>query len=216
MKKIIMAVAVMTLISGVTFAAGFTAPTSDQIQAVLANPASLGGLLSGATAEQAAAVLLQSITAADASTLSEDQKKQVVAMVVARATKAMGSQSNAMVASLAASVSDKWYSTVIAAAITASNNRQATLAAILASVGADSAKGKAAIAAAANPQGVLGIQLYTSVHSVAQSLGGASLGGPLGGVIGAGLQTARPNATVVAGETAVLTPPVPPPYKGQQ
>ena len=211
MKKFLVIAALLMVGVGGVLAAEYTAPTAAQVQGVLADPGSLGSLLAGASAEQAAAVLLQAITAADASALTEDQKKQAIAMLVARGVIAMGRKGNDTVAALAASVGDKWYSTVVASAFSVSLNVQATLAKILAAVGADTVKGRAAIAAAADPQGVLGIQLYAAVHG----LGAPAVAG--GGARAPGGQTGRPVATSGGDAERPPTPPppTPPPYRGQ-
>lgn len=212
MNKMLIVALITLVTAGVSLAANFTPPTAEQVQAVLSDPGSMGGLLKGASAEQAGAVVLQAITAADSSSLTEDQKKQVVAMLVARGMIAMRGKGNDMVAALAASVGDKWYSTVVASAFATTKNRQTTLSKILAAVGADTAKGKAAIAAAADPQGVLGIQLFTAISSLTAPVG---LGGGAASSV-PGVQTGRPVVTSGGeAERPVPTPPTPPRYPGQ-
>lgn len=153
-------------------AAGYTPPTPAQMAALPSEPAGIAGLIKDASPQQAADVLIAAIAAADASTLTADQKKQLIARLVAYAVVQMGSRAPDMMAVVVRGIPDGWLQTAVAAAIVAAPaHSQAMLKAILDALGAGTDKGKLAALAAKDPHAILMDPLYGIIAMLAPHAG---------------------------------------------
>jgi len=141
-------------------------PTPEQIDALVSVPDNMAGLVEGATPEQAAGVVVKAIAKVDASaTLTEGQKKQLIARLVAYAVVEMGSKAPDMMALIVGRVDQDWLQTVVAAGITAGRDYgDAMRSGILEALGGEGTpKGDLAMTAMDDPNSILGTQLYNLV-----------------------------------------------------
>lgn len=160
-------------------AEGFAPPTDAEIDGLLADPASLSAMLEGATGPQAADVLLAAIEKIDGLELTADEKKQAIATLVALAVNTPGLDVTAMMASLAKKVSTVWLPTVVAAAVLVSDNAQAIIDAVVQALGRDTDAAAAALAAAREPEIVLGVPLKQFLLSMFPTAGRTGSAVPL-------------------------------------
>lgn len=150
-------------------AEGFTPPTPEQMAMLSSAPASIADLIKGATPGQAAGVLTNAIGSVDKSTLTDDQKKQLMARLVAYAVVQMGSRAPDMMAIVVRGVPDRWLQLVVATAMVAAPDyANAMRREILAALGAETDKGKLAEAAASDPHAILGDLLYQLIVVIAR------------------------------------------------
>ena len=160
----------VTLILGfaISATADYTPPTDAQVVGLLANPSGLGDLVEGATPQQVADVVLRAIVKIDAATaLTEDDKKQLVAVLTAEAVTVTGDDCPAAVAAIAKGVGEKWLPVVVAAGTVAAGNLGGkVLDAIVLALGADTPAAQVARDAAADPVGVLGHGIYLLVLQI--------------------------------------------------
>lgn len=158
--------------------AEWSAPTPDQMDALLSVPGDMAGLVNNATPEQAADVVVKAIAKVDASeTLTEEQKKQLIARLVAYAVVKMGSKAPEMMALIVVKVDQDWLQTVVAAGMTAGRDygdamRQKIFEAL---GGEETPKGDLARTAMDDPKLILGVRLYNLVLVVlTKSTGGVT------------------------------------------
>lgn len=88
--KRVMATVLVSCLAALAANAAFTPPTADQIKAAAEDPATLGALIQGASAEEAAQVVTAVIQEIEKSDLSLDQKKARVALVIDQMNATMG------------------------------------------------------------------------------------------------------------------------------
>ncbi len=147
--------------------ADFTPPTDDQLDGLLADPGSLKTICESATPAQIADVVVKAIAKTDASNLPQRKKKQVVAVLTAKAVLLGGEQAPAVVAGIVAGVNPLWIPIVVASAtVSAGEISDSVLAAVLEQLGADSPAAPGATAAHDNPASVLGNALYGLVAQI--------------------------------------------------
>ena len=169
---IIIAAVVGSLLVGVTGAQAFTPPTSETIATLVSAPSGIAPLIKDATPQQAADVLLKGIEAIDAAKLSDEQKKQLIARLVAYAVAQMGKNAPDMMALVVRSVSVRNLQLVVASAMVAAPDyMNAMQKAILDALGADTEKGRLAAAAVKNPHAVLGDIIYQIIKDIAARRG---------------------------------------------
>jgi hypothetical protein len=103
MKKVLGILLVTGLAVGVAIAA-FTVPTADQIKAAAKDPTQLNALIQGASAEQAAQVMIAVIQEIEKSDLPMDEKQAKVALLVDEMNGEMGDMAPAVMGIVATSV----------------------------------------------------------------------------------------------------------------
>ena len=180
--------------------AEWSAPTPAQIDALLSVPGDMAGLVMGATPEQAADVVVKAIEKVNASeTLTEEQKKQLIARLVAYAVVELGSKAPEMMALIVGKVDQDWLQIVVAAGITAGRDYgDAMRSKILEALGGEGTpRGDLARTAMDDPKSILGTQLYNLVLVI--------------------LTSATGGVTTPSGDTHnLVTPPVPEGYVPQR
>ena len=97
MKMKVLWIVVMFLV-GLVSAQAFTQPTADQIKAAAGDPALVGGLLQGASQEQAAQVILAIIAEIEKMEIPIEEKKQRVGAILAAAQVALGDMAESVMA----------------------------------------------------------------------------------------------------------------------
>jgi hypothetical protein len=97
MKRSI-ALGLIVLLAGLVSAQAFTQPTVEQLRAAANDPAQVGTLLQGASAEQSSAVILGIIGEVEKMEIPIEQKKQRVAAILAAAQISLGEQAETVMA----------------------------------------------------------------------------------------------------------------------
>lgn len=153
MKRLVALMSAVVLSVGLNSALAWTAPSDDQIAAVLADHSQLDVLIAGANPNQVATVLSRSLAQVDASSLSADGKAQISALIYTRAFLLSGENAPQMVSSAASQMDDKVVPALAAATAVAmgSNSGPVFDSLVQAAGGAGSAGGNAVVAAAQDP-----------------------------------------------------------------
>jgi hypothetical protein len=135
-----------------TVAPSHVAPSDAQIQKVLADPSSIDALIWGASPTEAAEVLAAVLEKLDGQNLTPEQKRDFIALLVARVTRVIPKKIE-FTMELIALVDDQWVDLVIAAAYSAT--------------GLDVEFKKALVGkspkAIGDPEATLGLLLYTRI-----------------------------------------------------
>jgi hypothetical protein len=155
---LITSIVAVLIVSGVAAQAQYTAPTDAQLRAVLtANEGGLSALFEGASAEQAAAVVVRMIGMINTSPVGVPKKQQVIAVLTARMVQIMGDAAAATMAAVVVGAEAQWRPTiVVAAALAAGDDAEVLLDVVVKALGSDAEAVAAAREAATSPLSVLG------------------------------------------------------------
>ena len=105
MRKYMVAVLVLAVLSVNGALAAFTNPTADQIKAAVADPALIKTLIKDATPAQASAVLMNVIAGVQAEKIKPEQRREKVAKLFAGVVEAMGTAAPSIISDVAQRIS---------------------------------------------------------------------------------------------------------------
>ena len=168
----------------------FEAPSDDAVKGVLSDPASISSIIGDASFNEAADVVVRVFAAVDESALSDSEKTQFIALLVARVMRSFPEKAD-LAGALLNRVNADW-KPIVAAASIAANSDDAVKQALATQT-----------EAVANPKRVLGEALY---YLIVGRVGGGTLGSP-GGAVQPALLPPPPMGIVVP-STGNIVPPV--------
>ncbi len=214
MKKLIVLMTAMVLSVGLTPAMAWTAPSDDQIAAVLADHTQLDLLIQDANPNQIATVLSRSLAQVEASSLPADSKSQISALIYTRAFLLSGESAPQMVSSAASQLDDKVVPALAAATAVAMGSSSGPVFDSLtqAAGGAGTAGGNAVAAAAQDPTTALSGDSLALVQQLVIELRGVAAA-VIPPPATAPLKLVPP--VIPVGTTQTAPPPVASTYSGQ-